>query len=346
MPKRPSALALSPDGQSILSGDKFGDAYSMPLIPGEYVKAPRAQPKASNPAATSLTVHTKRNLSSLEQQLRQAQQNTKSAEEKDSLNFEHQLILGHVSMLMDLVSASLPAETGSRSYVLTADRDEHIRVSRGIPQSHVIEQQCLGHTSVISKLCIPSWASEILISGDGDGNLFVWNWSKGQAYQQISLGETLRTDEATVRGIWAVALGQVKLVLVSLEGSSQLLYFTFEQDGTLKFQNTIKLSGNALEVACVESRESILVSVDGVREPDSTNTWRSNTEGPQALLESFNVKTSQGDLEIVSSEDPLAVGVNSVGTSNLSASLDVKQKEALDSSLYSLENLKKKSVEE
>lgn len=218
MPKRSSALTLTPDGQNILSGDKFGDVYSMPLIPGEYVKAQRPQQKPSNPAATSLTVHTKRNLESLEQQLRQVKQGTKQLEETGILNFEHQLILGHVSMLMDLVSASLPTETGSRSYVLTADRDEHIRVSRGIPQSHVIEQHCLGHTSVISKLCIPSWAPGTLVSGDGDGNLFVWDWSKGQAYQKISLGETLQTEDVTVRGIWAVALEHVKLVLVSLDG--------------------------------------------------------------------------------------------------------------------------------
>lgn len=218
MPKRSSALALTPDGQSILSGDKFGDAYSMPLIPGEYVKVQRPEHKPSNPAATSLTVHTKRNLESLEQQLREAEKGPKRQEEKESLQFEHQLILGHVSMLLDLVSTSLPTETGSRSYVLTADRDEHIRVSRGIPQSHVIEQYCLGHTSAISKLCIPSWAPGTLVSGDGDGNLFVWDWIKGQASQQISLGETLQKEDVAVRGIWAIALEHVKLLFVSLEG--------------------------------------------------------------------------------------------------------------------------------
>lgn len=222
MPKRPSALALTPDAQTILCADKFGDAYSLPLVPGEYVK--RVETKQYQPAATSLTVHTKRNLESLEQQKRQAEK-AKSAEEEPSLNFEHQAILGHVSMLTDLVSVSVPGDSPAsrpRSYILTADRDEHIRVSRGVPQAHVIEQYCLGHTAVITKLCVPSWAPEVLISGGGDGYLLVWNWIEGQILQKIALDEVLQTPEIIVRGIWEVSLeqpsGPVKAIFVGLEG--------------------------------------------------------------------------------------------------------------------------------
>lgn len=222
MPKRPSALVLTPDGQTILCGDKFGDAYSLPLIPGEYVK--RVETKQYQPAATSLTVHTKRNLESLEQQKRQADK-AKAAEEKSSLNFEHQAILGHVSVLTDLISVAVPGDSPAsrpRPYILTADRDEHIRVSRGFPQAHVIEQYCLGHTSSISKLCIPSWVPKVLISGDGDGSLFVWNWTEGQVLSTIVLNDVLQAQKIIVRSIWDVSFeqpsGPVKAILVSLEG--------------------------------------------------------------------------------------------------------------------------------
>lgn len=222
MPKRPSALSLTPDGKTILCGDKFGDTYSLPLIPGEFVK--RVETKQYQPAATSLTVHTKRNLESLEQQKRQAEK-AKAAEDKASLDFEHQAILGHVSLLTDLISISVPGnspETRPRSYILTADRDEHIRVSRGVPQAHVIEQYCLGHTSVVSKLCIPSWAPKVLISGGGDGCLLVWNWIEGQVLQKIVLDDVLGTQEVIVRGIWEVSLeqpsGVVNAILIGLEG--------------------------------------------------------------------------------------------------------------------------------
>lgn len=221
MAKRPSTLTLTPDGQTILCGDKFGDAYSLPLFPGEYVK--RVETKQYHPAATPLTVHTKRNLESLEQQKRQAAK--AQAEEKPSLNFEHQAILGHVSVLTDLISVAVPGDSPAnrpRNYILTADRDEHIRVSRGVPQAHVIEQYCLGHTSVISKLLIPSWAPKVLISGGGDGSLFVWNWIEGQILHKVSLDDVLQTQEVMVRGLWEISLeqpsGVVRAIVVGMEG--------------------------------------------------------------------------------------------------------------------------------
>ena len=229
MAKKPCALDLTPDDQTILCADKFGDLYSLPLVPGEYAK-PKNQAKKTKPVATTLTVHSKRNLRSLEQQHLQAERAQKAekvqeeAEEKTALNFEHQLILGHVSMLTDVLAVALPGAPGShpRNYILTADRDEHIRVSRGIPQAHVIEQQCLGHTSLISKLCIPSWAPKVLVSGGGDGYLLVWNWTEGQIIQKISLDEAVQAQDVIVRGIWEVSLqqsaGPVKAILVGLEG--------------------------------------------------------------------------------------------------------------------------------
>lgn len=237
MAKKPCALDLTPDDQTILCADKFGDVYSLPLIPGEYVK-PKNQAKKTKPVATTLTVHSKRNLRSLEQQHLQAERAQKAekaqeeVEEKTALNFEHQLILGHVSMLTDVLAVALPSTLDSRprNYILTADRDEHIRVSRGIPQAYVIEQQCLGHTSLISKLCIPSWAPNVLISGGGDGHLLVWNWTGGQVHQTVPLGDSFQ--DSVISGIWEVSFdqsagtaGPINAILVSLEGYVSNSYF-------------------------------------------------------------------------------------------------------------------------
>ncbi|KAJ5688668.1 tRNA (guanine-N(7)-)-methyltransferase non-catalytic subunit trm82 [Penicillium macrosclerotiorum] len=317
MPKRPIALDLTPDGKTILCADKFGDVYSLPLIPGEYVK-PIAQAKNLQPAATTLTVHSKRNLSSLEQQKMHAEKTSKNptpVEEKSALNFEHQLIIGHVSLLTDVISATLPGETAggrSRNYILTADRDEHIRVSRGIPQAHIIEQQCFGHTSIVSKLCIPSWNPKVLISGGNDGHLILWNWSEGKILQKAPLDESLQ--EFAVCGIWDILLeqlpgasGPVKIILVALEGSPELLCYTLENDNTLKLQDTTKLSGNVLDLAVNTLSGAIAVSVDGVREPGSTDSWKASPEPP---------------------------------------SLDVQQKKQIDDSLYVYGNLRKRKHDE
>ena len=64
-------------------------------------------------------------------------------------------------------------------YILSADRDEHIRISRGPPQTHVIETFCLGHTAFVSCLAIPESRRELLVSGGGDHEIFLWDWLGG-----------------------------------------------------------------------------------------------------------------------------------------------------------------------
>lgn len=116
---------------------------------------------------------------------------SKEAKPRESMDFEHELLLGHVSMLTDIATVSFKTndtdsfgarQNSRRSYILTGDRDEHIRVSRGRPQAWIIENYCFGHTQFVSKLCIPH--QDILISGGGDDYLVIWDWRKG-----ISLGK-------------------------------------------------------------------------------------------------------------------------------------------------------------
>lgn len=232
MPKRPSAIVLASNDSLILSGDKFGDVYALPLIPGEHSSAlpsrPATQARPNQPAASALTVHSKKNLRALEQQKRQWNQGEWRTEDKPGPAFENKVVLGHVSLLTVLIYISLPSDGSSgskRTYILTGDRDEHIRVSRGPPQAHVIEGYCQGHTSFISKLCVPEWAPEYLISGGGDNYLLVWNWIEGRIVQKISLVEQdSGATEVAVRGIWAVSLAmegsskKSKAILVALDG--------------------------------------------------------------------------------------------------------------------------------
>lgn len=179
------------------------------------------------PSASELTVHTKRN----QQALKNQQKLTSKVAQKKNLDFEHQLLFGHVSLLTDLACVTLSAEesgTMPRSYILTSDRDEHIRVSRGVPQTHIIEGYCLEHTEFVSKMCIPAWNQRILVSGGGDEYLIVWDWLNGSVRQKIDLrnllpkarqrddGPSLGTDEQfdttdgsqsiTVSGIWATVI--------------------------------------------------------------------------------------------------------------------------------------------
>jgi tRNA (guanine-N(7)-)-methyltransferase subunit TRM82 len=129
-------------------------------------------------------VHTKRNLRALEHQKLSLERRARE-EQQIRTQFEHTLLLGHVSMLTAIcvgtITAEVDGQARTREYIITADRDEHIRVSRGMPQAHVIEGFCLGHEDFVSRLCVaPGGRSEVLISGGGDDYLFVWDWVKGE----------------------------------------------------------------------------------------------------------------------------------------------------------------------
>lgn len=59
-------------------------------------------------------------------------------------------LLGHVSMILDFCFSI------DENFILTVDRDEKFRISR-YPQTFVIENFCLGHTSFINSIvCISS----------------------------------------------------------------------------------------------------------------------------------------------------------------------------------------------
>ena len=187
MPKRPCAIVITNDDSTIISADKFGDVYSLPLLPLQVPEvskttAQQLEPPSSKPftpAANEFTIHSQRNRKALENQKRQIIK----LPEKSQPAFEHKLLLGHVSLLTDVALVT----SEGRDYIITADRDEHIRVSRGIPQTHVIEGFCLGHTEFITRLCIPNDRPELLISGGGDDELFIWDWKSGQVLSKTDV---------------------------------------------------------------------------------------------------------------------------------------------------------------
>ncbi|KAL4762910.1 putative tRNA methyltransferase [Aspergillus foveolatus] len=350
MPKRPCAITFM-ENNDILTGDKFGDVYSMPLIPSAEPRSTMKTPaQRSTPiAATNLTVHTQRNLKSLEMQ---KNMQNKQKKEIDKPVFDHDLLLGHVSLLTDVVFASLPSpdpsSTKRRTYILSADKDEHIRVSRGRPQAHVIENHCFGHTAFISKLCIPEWAPEYLVSGGGDSHLIVWNWTAGQILHTVPLEEQPAEGEAkkiAVRGIWAATLGadSRRVILVALEGNPALLPFTLEPNGSMTAHTSIKTSGNVLDVQV--HKDIVFVSVDCIRTPGSMQEWRSSPIASNTL-EAFQLKQGTAEWEAVT-DYQLVSTINATGTLPVTLADGVEEKEkekkALNDVFYGLENLRKQT---
>ncbi|OBT92126.1 tRNA (guanine-N(7)-)-methyltransferase non-catalytic subunit trm82 [Pseudogymnoascus verrucosus] len=291
MPKRPCAVTLSPSGSAIICADKFGDVYSLPLLMDlpegqDATTAPLVEdenlsekPKQFVSSANDLTVHSARNRRALQNQLKQ---NLAKADKVEA-NVGQQLLLGHVSMLTDI---ALVEECG-RNYIITADRDEHIRVSRGIPQSHIIEAYCLGHSEFVSRLCLPKSANRLLISGGGDDDLFVWDWLSGDLLQKVNISSHVElvlrgsSGEGLGVGIGAnddshspkVIVSGIKhlqqepnsnsgSVVVTCEGVPALFFFELSPAGNLSHYQTLPLNGNPLAMATIVQNNTLIVSVD------------------------------------------------------------------------------------
>ncbi|KAG5282800.1 hypothetical protein AALO_G00034750 [Alosa alosa] len=153
--RRCTALAFSPDEESVWVADKSGDVYSF---------------------STKLT-HTPGDLQ-----------------------------LGHLSMLLALVV------TADDRYVITADRDEKIRVSHKAAP-HNIQSFCLAHTEFVSTLIVPPGHPDRLLSGSGDGSVKLWEYANGQRLQSLDLQEMHQEERVCIKRITCSPDGQNIAVL-------------------------------------------------------------------------------------------------------------------------------------
>jgi tRNA (guanine-N(7)-)-methyltransferase subunit TRM82 len=374
MPKRLCSIALTPDEHTIIAADKFGDVYSLPLHPsGDYI-AQQHSVAASNGAfqasATEYTVHTKGNLEALKQQREQKKVNPR----KEGPDFEHKLLLGHVSLLTGVAIGAVEVASKQRHFILTSDRDEHIRVSR-YPQAHIIHGYCLGFREFVSHICILPWAPHLMVVGSGEPSLRVFDWQRCQLVSEVvfdgHLQDTIRDtladsngeralEKLAVSGIWPVNVDRtdkhstseddMAMILVALEGLPMLFSFRFKDGGHLKHHQTVQLSGNALDVAIVSgARISALVSVDNIHVPGSMMKESTKTEpcemvttlevdsltlGWVAGRGSFSIKNS--DVERLSKVPPEAQD------QVMRSSRARGEYSSLGEFLYGLENLRKK----
>ncbi|CAF0861196.1 unnamed protein product [Adineta ricciae] len=78
-------------------------------------------------------------------------------------------LMGHLSMLLDVAFVRTNDE---QEYILTADRDEKIRLSH-YPNAYNIEGYCLGHTEFVSHVKLID--SNRILSASGDGTLRLWH---------------------------------------------------------------------------------------------------------------------------------------------------------------------------
>lgn len=105
-------------------------------------------------------------------------------------NFNEELdpILGHVSMLTDV---HFKTDANGKRYLITTDRDEHIKVSH-FPQSFIVDKWLFGHKEFVSSICSPAWKSNFLFSAGGDDSVFLWDWESGKKLREFNYAESIK----------------------------------------------------------------------------------------------------------------------------------------------------------
>jgi tRNA (guanine-N(7)-)-methyltransferase subunit TRM82 len=304
MPKRIVDLVLAEHGNKILCADKFGDVFAIPLFPPASDSEPKQAPgtPALNAGVAGLDTADKvyeseeQKQRHIERQKAHIAREQAAAERRKRLQvdynipFAHDFVLGHVSMLLSLLTITLPADHPQvngkeKTWVLTSDRDEHIRVTR-FPQSFVIEGFCLGHTQFVKTMLAPSWDLTLLISGGGDEFLLLWDWKERKVVQKVDLvapvqavlgpeakifvpktgerGEAEVAEEEglfkfAVSGLWEIP--SIRGILVGIERVPALFLFTLTPEG-LKYTSTLSLPGNFLDAAVLPTENKVFASVD------------------------------------------------------------------------------------
>ncbi|EJS42333.1 trm82p [Saccharomyces arboricola H-6] len=87
--------------------------------------------------------------------------------------FTQEPILGHVSMLTDV---HMIKDSDGRQFIITCDRDEHIKISH-YPQCYIVDKWLFGHKHFVSSICCDE--NNMLLSAGGDDRIFSWDWKTG-----------------------------------------------------------------------------------------------------------------------------------------------------------------------
>lgn len=166
-------------------------------------------------------------------------------------------ILGHVSMLTKV----LVAQHNDKQYVLTSDRDEHIRVSN-YPESYIIRHWLFGHDEFISSMITPACNPDVLITGGGDDKIFSWDWYNDKLIDSISVREYIQpylTDdhlppkrfltETSPKEITVVRIISIDDTIVVLFENIKALLVLKVNQGKFSFKQVVELPDSLVDIA-------------------------------------------------------------------------------------------------
>lgn len=217
-------------------------------------------------------------------------------------------ILGHVSMLSDVAIVS----HGEKKFIITGDRDEHIRISN-YPKSFVIKNFLFGHHEFVSCLHVPTFDLSLLISGGGDDYLCLWRWYEGQLLAKIELRELIAPflteshlpperflTETSPKEISVARISTfsnkktgTNILVVLCEQTKAVLVFEIGPQLSVRHVQTISYEDNILDMCYIEAKNILLSTHDSDKNQlfqqqkfdQETNNFAPSAESMEAVAE-------------------------------------------------------------
>ncbi|KAM9937578.1 hypothetical protein OXX80_002898 [Metschnikowia pulcherrima] len=198
-------------------------------------------------------------------------------------------ILGHVSMLSDV----LVAEHNGQQFVLTGDRDEHIKVTH-YPLSYVVKHWLFGHREFVSCLHLPAFNKDLLISGGGDDYLLLWDWWANKQLARVELRDLVEphlTDahfpperflqedspkEICITKVLTVSKNGQNLILVLCENTKCILTFTIDKEFVVTFKQELLTENTVVDMTLVGDK--LFTAVDEDSDENLLEIYQLNDE--------------------------------------------------------------------
>lgn len=275
----------------------------------------------------------------------------------EAASADQECLLGHLSMLLAIQLSPCGR------YVLTADRDEKIRVSH-YPNSYNIHGFCLGHTEFVSCMKIHPENPEVIVSGSGDGTIRTWNYLQGQEIDRKVCGEDAgvkmtadqeedesapgggengskksgedsKLKRAKVPGVRSIKCFQNK-VAVHIENLNGLLLYDCTGDGQLQFRFRIDLKDPVIDFEFVTEKELLVLQASATAGDDKLPVTVIDVTGSGAVVVQEN---NFKPLNLVAS---FFSGIDSLNSLKLAQNLDGYYKRWFDNVNAYQENKEKR----
>uniref|UniRef100_UPI0037E91C71 tRNA (guanine-N(7)-)-methyltransferase non-catalytic subunit wdr4 n=1 Tax=Semicossyphus pulcher TaxID=241346 RepID=UPI0037E91C71 len=243
---------------------------------------------------------------------------------------EGELKMGHLSMLLAVTVSP------DNKFIITADRDEKIRVSH-LRSPYNIQSFCLGHQQFVSSLLIPAGHPHWLLSGSGDGTVKLWEFESGRKLQSCDLSdleETPQKDADKQKKPTACRMTSspdARQVAVLCDRVSTVQFFTLKKEGEEKLAPHSRLSLPSCPIDMTFDLEGRLwVLTDSKESPLQIYThrqesWECSAESPELHRVTAALQPHRETLQASSGSSSRFEHLYKVTFDNVTAYLQKKQ---------------------